>query len=315
MRIVIALADSALHKRGEKVGVERAAHNVRAAAAQLARVADGNDLVIVCADGHAIGADVSQARDSCVGDGVRHGAGGGLTDVRVADQLELELRHCLPSQRSCATLVTMVEVDRADPALKAQDEPNEPVLSARRDFAAGHSQRGGAAHHGIGYRRVGPSPQPIRLLESEALRQLIAQGAVVICTRGCIPVVAAADGGLHSVAATVDPYGGAALVAEAVQADRFVIATEMAGVFLDWGTANSKLLRHGHPSALREFTAAAGAMGPKLQAASRFAERTGRRAAIGALTDVARLVEGTSGTTISCERIDPRCISNGSIAC
>ncbi|WP_206952157.1 amino acid kinase family protein [Trinickia acidisoli] len=314
MRIVIALAENALHKRGEKASADEEARSVRVAAARLAGVADGNDLVIMHAEGHRAVIPVSQdqgrranADDShCVLDAEPH--------VRHGCRFELELRNCLPSVRACATLLTMVEVDLADPAFEHPDKPVGTVFAGERALAAARAKHWSMAYDGVGYRRVVPAPRPMRLLQSEPLRRLIEQGTIVMCAGGGVPVVSAADGALHSVEAIIDPYGGAALVAEAIEADLFVIATDMAGVFLDWGTANSKLLRHGHPSALRELACAAGTMGPKLQAASHFAERTGRRAVIGALADVGRLVEGTAGTTISCERVDPRCFAGGSVA-
>jgi carbamate kinase len=286
MRIVIALAGNALHKRGEKGGEKGGAQDeapcVKAAASQLARVADGNDLVIV-------------------------------HDEHDESHYELELRNCLTKARPCATLQTVIEVDLADPAFAHPDKPIGAFIVGEHALAEAQAQHWSLTHDGIGYRRVLPSPKPKRLLQTEPLHRLIEQGMVVMCSGGR-PVVAAADGGLRDIHAFIDPYDGAALIAEAIDADLFVIATEMAGVILDWGTANSKLLSHGHPSAVREFAASAGMMAPKLRAASKFAERTGRRAAIGALADLKRLVDGTAGTTISCDGIDARSVSCGSVA-
>jgi carbamate kinase len=313
MRIVIALADDALHRKAGQADGEAQTLIVRSAAAQLVRVADGNELVIVHADGRRIPSAFSSdhdrpARAACLPWSLEL-----ATDMSTGDRLELELRNLLPQDRPCVTLRTTVEVDIADPAFAHPDKPVGAVLLGERALAAARAKHWRIAQDGIGYRRVVPNPSPVRLLQSEPLRRLMEQGTVVMCAVGGIPV-AADDGRLHGVEALVDEYAGAALVAEAIAADLYVIATDMAGVFLDWGTANSKLLRHGHPNALSELACATGAMAPKLQAASRFAERTGRRAAIGALSDVARLVEGTVGTTISCERVDPRRFEGGAVA-
>ncbi|RDU99164.1 carbamate kinase [Trinickia dinghuensis] len=319
MRIVIALAESALHRRGEKGCSEDEAHHVRAAAAQLARVADGNDLVIVHDNEHHNGhhrSAVPASRDRAPfhNGEIERDVFDAETNVGVGCRFELELRNCLTSARPCATLLTMVEVDRADPAFEHPDKAIGAFIVDERALAAAHAKHWSLTHDGIGYRRVVPNPRPKRLLQTQPLHRLIEQGTVVMCSGGGMPVVAAADGALQGVQAFIDPYGGAALIAETIDADLFVIATDMAGVILDCGTANSKLLRHGHPSAVREFALSAGAMAPKLHAASRFAERTGRRAAIGALADVERLVDGTAGTTISCERVDPSSILGGSVA-
>ncbi|MGG1943433.1 carbamate kinase [Trinickia sp. NRRL B-1857] len=314
MRIVIALADNALRKRGEHNGASSDMHAVRAAATNLASVVDGNDVVVV----HDIGlpADIP-AWAACVHRTDAVGAHDGLPeriDGNPANRFDLELRNCLASGRACATLLPMVEVDGADPAFEHPNQPIGAVLVGEKALADARAKRWSIAKDSVGYRRVVPNLRPVRLPQSEALRRLVDDRTVVICAGGVVPVVAQADGAWHGVEAVVDPYSAAELIAEAIEADLFVIVTEMAGVFLDWGTANSKLLRHGHPHALREFADTAGAMGPKLRAASYFVERTGRRAAIGALADVERLVDGTAGTTISCERADPRRFAGGSIA-
>lgn len=316
MRIVIALASDALHRRGGKGGTQEDALVVRSAAEQLARIAQGNDVVIVHSDGYRIPPNATDHHEE---------RGNGAVSSELADRetaptkigtsFERELRNMLPSARRCAALHTQVEVDRTDPAFDSPNMAVGPMLTGERALAAAREKHWHLAHDGIAYRRVVPSPQPVRLLQEEPLRRLVEQGAVVVCTVGVMPVVAAVDGASHAVDAVIDEHDGAALVARTVQADLFVIATDKPGVFLDWGTANSKLLRHGHPSVLHELACTAGTMSAKLEAAARFAERTGRRAAIGALSDVVRLVEGTAGTTISCEHVDPSGFAGGAVAC
>jgi carbamate kinase len=314
MRIVISLADDALHRKGAAGQAQDASLLVRTAATQLARVAHGNDLVIAHADGHRTPPAVSHAHDGRTGDALLAQPLDVERDMGIGYHLELELRNLLPRSRPCATLLTMLEVDIDDPAFEHPDQPVGAMFLGERALAAARARHWRITQDGIGYRRVVPNLRPMRLVQSEPLHRLVEQGTVVMCAVGGMPV-AADNRGLHGVEAHVDHYAGAALVAEAINADLFVIATDKTGVFLDWGTANSKLLRHGHPSVMRELVCSAGAMAPKLQAASHFAERTGRRAAIGALADVARLVEGTAGTMISCEHVDPRGFEGGAVAC
>lgn len=318
MRIVIALCERVLHRHGGQGGPEQASL-IRQAAAQIAQVAYAHDLVIVHAGTNRIAAPAPHGHNGhsgCNGH-TKHEVHGDAfpveADLNLAYRLELELRNLLPSDRPCATLLSMVEVDSHDPAFAHPDKPVGSVLLGERALAVARANHWRIAQDGIGYRRVVPNPRPLRLLQAEPLHRLVEQGTVVVCAVGGVPV-AADGGGLRGVEALIDCYSGAALVAEAIEADLFVIVTEMAGVFLDWGTANSKLLRHGHPSALRELASTVGSMAPTLQAASSFVERTGRRAAIGALNDVARLVDGSAGTTISCERADPRRFEGGAVA-
>lgn len=325
MRIVIALCERLLHKQGGPAGPTQESP-IRQAAAQLALLADGNELVVVQPGSNRITTQAPHSHNGSNGYNGNNGSNGNPrhtlngdafadeADVSLAYRLELELRNLLPSDRPCATLLSTVEVDSRDPAFAHPDKPVGAVLLGERALAAARAKHWCIARDRIGYRRVVPNPRALRLLQAEPLHRLVEQGTVVVCAIGGMPV-AADGGGLHGVEALIDCYSGAVLVAEAIEADVFVIATEMAGVFLDWGTANSKLLRHGHPSALREFASTLGSMEPTLQAASDFAERTGRRAAIGALNDVARLVDGSAGTTISCERADPRRFEGGAVAC
>ena len=313
MRIVIALAEHVLHKRGD--GSSPAdSRGVRTAAERLARIVDGNDVVVIYENGHLPGVVAIEQGSDRTSNGAQCNRSHGGTHPNIGLGFELELRNCLAAARPCASLSTMVEVDLGDPAFAHPDKPIGGVLLDECAVAQAQAKHWTMAADGIGYRRVVPNPQPMRLIQSQALRRLIDQRTVVMCEGGGIPVVAGSDGMLRRVEAIIDPYAGAALIAEVIDADLLVIATDMAGVFLDWGTANSKLLRHGHPSVVGEFIFAAGAMGPKLHAASRFAERTGRRAAIGALADIERLVDGTAGTTISCECVDPRACSGGAVA-
>jgi carbamate kinase len=315
MRIVIALADDALRKRGVEFSAQQASSIVRSAAAQLAQLAEGNDLVIVQISRHGASRAASHDHNGQSQQDTRCAIVDGEFGTSAGYALERELGNLLPSARVCTTLAVSVEVDLTDPAFQHLDTPVGPIFSDEQGLAAATAKQGLVARGRIGSRRVVPSPQPMRLAQSEPLRLLVEQGMLVLCTVDSNAVIAADDGGWYGVEAVIDPHAGAALVAETVKADLFIIATSMAGVFLDWGTANSKLLRHAHPNVLSELVGAVGAMAPKLRAAARFAEHTGRRAAIGALADVARLVEGTAGTTVSCEHPDPRGFAGGAVAC
>jgi carbamate kinase len=77
------------------------------------------------------------------------------------------------------------------------------------------------------------------------------------------------------------------------------MATDAEGVFLDWGTPTARLLRHTTPTQLARYQFAAGSMGPKVEAACAFVRQTSRRAAIGALADIERIVSGDAGTLVA----------------
>ena len=103
---------------------------------------------------------------------------------------------------------------------------------------------------------------------------------------------------LVGVEAVIDKDFASELLARDVEADLFVMATDVDGVYTGWGTPDQRRLDKVAAAELRRLEFPAGSMGPKVDAAARFAERTGGRAAIGALGDIEEIVEGTAGTQV-----------------
>ncbi len=100
------------------------------------------------------------------------------------------------------------------------------------------------------------------------------------------------------VEAVIDKDLASELLARCVDADLFVMATDAPGVYRDWGTDQQELLSHVTARDLRGYHFAEGSMGPKVDAAARFVEATGKRAAIGCLSDIVRIVAGEAGTNV-----------------
>jgi len=122
----------------------------------------------------------------------------------------------------------------------------------------------------------------------------------VICGGGGgIPTFYGEDGKLHGVEAVIDKDRAAALLAQQLEADFFIMATDVPAVHVGWGTRDERAVRRASPAALSRFAFAAGSMGPKVEAARDFAQRTGRMAAIGALEDIPSILGGEAGTLIS----------------
>ncbi|MGZ4317288.1 MAG: amino acid kinase family protein, partial [Gaiellaceae bacterium] len=103
--------------------------------------------------------------------------------------------------------------------------------------------------------------------------------------------------------AVIDKDLTAALLAETLGADRLVLATDVPYVERGWGTPTPEPIEAATPVELRRSSFAAGSMGPKVEAACRFVERTGGSCAIGALSDLVALVRGGAGTQIASERL------------
>ena len=299
MRIVVALGGNALLRRGERAGIDEQRANVRRAAAQLATVAAGNDLVIVHGNGPQVGLLASQSAQSGGAERFPLDVLDAETEGMIGYLIELELRNYLASARASTTMLTMVEVDPLDPAFTHPDKPIGTGMTLAETKTATREAGWTTARDGALYRRVVASPLPVRMLEANAVRWLLQHGSVVICAGGGgIPVVADAHRGYRGVEAVIDKDRTAAMLAREIEADLFVIATDVRGVYLDWGKASARPIRSAGPDALIGLGFAAGSMGPKVEAACEFATRTRRRAVIGALDDIARMVAGDAGTSI-----------------
>jgi carbamate kinase len=207
-----------------------------------------------------------------------------------------------PVSEEYVALVTQVAVDPDDPAF---DEPTKPVgpwytadEAAARDFATREVGTGDRR-----YRRVVPSPAPQRVVERDEIAALLDGGRHVICAGGGgVPVARSSDGGLEGVEAVVDKDATSRLVAEAVDADVLVLATDVDHAYRDWGTGDEDPIERTTPAELRELiddgAFGAGSMAPKVEAAAGFVEATGRRAAICGLDDLVDAVWGEAGTRV-----------------
>ena len=158
------------------------------------------------------------------------------------------------------------------------------------------------APDGEHFRRVVASPEPKGIVELAAIERLVATGSVVICAGGGIPVFA--DGnGVHGVEAVIDKDLTAALLAEELGAKRLIVLTDVSYVERDWGTPAASAIAATTPDELRLLSFASGSMGPKVEAACRFVERTGGDAVIGSLEELDAVSRGEAGT-----RISPTCV-------
>jgi carbamate kinase len=272
MRIVIALGGNALIKRGEAFSAAAQRVNVRLAAAQLATVAAGNDLVIVHGSGPQVGLLALQSESGPPAARFPLDVLDAETEGMIGYVIEQELRNALPDERACATLLTMIAVNLDDPAFQHPDKPIGAFYTAAQAAKAASAQGWVMAPDGSSYRRVVPSPKPVRVLQMVPLCHLLEHGAIVVCAGGGgIPVVVQEGGGYRGVEAVIDKDRSAALVAREIKADLFIIATDVPGVYLDWGTPSSRLIRSIHPDALEALGFAAGSMGPKVESACEFA--------------------------------------------
>ncbi|MGH2737073.1 MAG: carbamate kinase [Actinomycetota bacterium] len=235
-------------------------------------------------------------------------------DVCVADTqggMGYMLQQCLTNAFQSAgmpavvtTLVTQVVVDVADPAF---DDPSKPVgdmipadrleeLTAQGWVLKEDRKR-------KGWRRVVASPDPIEIVEAEAIRAMVAEGVVVISAGGGgVPVAQSADGSLVGVPAVVDKDLATALLARDLGAEAMLILTDVEKVFLGWGTDDERTLDQMTVAEARAYRDAgefpAGSMGPKVEALCRFVEATRGLGIITSIEASASALQGRTGTRV-----------------
>jgi carbamate kinase len=302
MRLVVALGGNALLRRGEPAEAETQRRNVRVAASALAALASEHELILTHGNGPQVGllaleADAYKAVTPYPLDVL-----GAESQGMIGYLLAQALRNELPD-REVAVLLTQVLVDPADGAFEHPSKPIGPVYdeAQARRLAAEHGWT--IAPDGRWFRRVVPSPEPREIVELASVEQLLAAGAVVICAGGGgIPVIAEGRR-LRGIEAVIDKDLTAALLAERLDADRLLMLTDVPFVERNWGTEAAKPIRSATAGELRRLSFAAGSMGPKIEAACRFVEQTGREAAIGALGDLAAVARSEAGTQITPVRL------------
>ena len=299
MRMVIALGGNALLRRGQPMTAENQRANIRAASERIASIAEGNEIVVAHGNGPQVGLLALQAAAYVDVPAYPLDVLGAQTEAMIGYVIEQELGNLLPPEQPLATILTMVEVDRDDPAFSHPTKPIGPAYP--RDHAVVLAADAGwsIAPDGDGFRRVVASPKPTRIFEIQPIRQLLEQGTIVICAGGGgIPTVFDEHGDLRGVEAVVDKDATSAMLAEELDADLLVIATDVDAVYLDWGTPQQRKLERTTPDELETLGLAEGSMGPKVEAAARFVRATGKRAVIGSLDELPDLVHGHAGTVV-----------------
>ena len=337
MKLVIALGGNALLRRGEPLTAPNQLANIRRAAAQIALVAPGNELVLTHGNGPQVGllalqaaayAAASAAADTAA-DTAAHASShaavasypldvlGAQTDGMIGYLLEQELGNLLPA-RVIATLITRIEVSLSDPAFAAPTKPIGPIYSLAEAQRVGAEQGWTMAPDGTSFRRVVASPAPQRVLGLQPIKWLLAQGALVIAAGGGgIPVArhgvevsgaggvsgvsgvgGSGGGAMHGVEAVIDKDACSSLLARELDADLLIIATDVDAVYLDFGLPAQRRIGRVTSAALAAAPFPAGSMGPKVEAACAFVNATDRRAVIGSLDHIEAMLKGSAGTQV-----------------
>ena len=204
-----------------------------------------------------------------------------------------------------ATIITQVLVDREDPAFR---NPTKPIGGFMDETEAKRREREMSwtvvEDAGRGWRRVVASPLPKEIVELDTVKALIQAGIVVITVGGGgIPVIDKGNGDYMGVAAVIDKDYASSLLAQAIQADLFLISTAIEKVALNFGTPEEKWIDRMTLAEAKQYLAegkhfAKGSMAPKIQAIIWFLENGGKEALITNPENVGRALKGETGTWI-----------------
>ncbi|MBN2404796.1 MAG: carbamate kinase [Coriobacteriia bacterium] len=299
--IVVALGGNALLKRSDPMTAEAQRANVRVAAKALAPLAEEYNLVLAHGNGPQVGLLALQAAAYTDVEPYPLDVLGAQTQGMIAYMVEQELGNLLPFEKPLATVLTMTEVDAADPAFENPTKFVGPQYDKEAADLLAEKKGWIFKLDGEKWRRVVASPEPKQIFELDPIKWLVEKETVVICAGGGgIPTVYLPDGTrtLVGIEAVIDKDLAAELLARELGADIFIMATDAEGVYLNWGAPEQKLLGYVTPDELAAHEFAAGSMGPKVEAATRFVRATGNRAAIGRLEDITEIAAGLAGTNV-----------------
>lgn len=303
--VVIALGGNAILQPRQRGTPQEQIANIRTACQAIARVAAGGwSVVLTHGNGPQVGNILLQNEEA------RHVVPpmpldlcGAQTQGMIGYLFQQELQRA--TGRPAVSLVTQVVVDGGDPAFASPTKPVGPFYTPAQAQELIRTRSWQMKEDaGRGWRRVVPSPQPLRVVEAEAIRALVAAGALVIASGGGgVPVVAEGPGQLRGVEAVIDKDLAATVLAAEVGADLLVILTDVAQVFINFGRPDQQPLTQVTALELERHLAdgqfRAGSMQPKVEAAVRFVRSgSGRRAVIASLADAAEAVAGRAGTQV-----------------
>lgn len=300
MRVVVALGGNALLRRGEPMTPSAQRANVRKAARALAPIAEEHELVVTHGNGPQVGLLALQSMESSESaEPTPLDVLGAETEGMIGYVIEQELGNVLPFEKPLATILTMVEVDPEDPAFEHPTKPIGPVYEESEARRLADERGWSIARDGEHWRRVVPSPRPRHIFEIRPIRWLLEKGSVVICAGGGgIPTMYSADGTLTGAEVVIDKDWASALLARELEADVLVLATDVDGVYLDWGTPDQRMVEEATPPELAQMDLPVGSMGSKVDAGITFVSQEGNLAVIGNLEQIDALVAGTAGTRV-----------------
>jgi len=299
--LLIALGGNALIRKGQEGTVEEQFENLKLPIRQIARLSEKYKIIITHGNGPQVGNLLLQ-QECCntvpkLPLEILVAQTQGQIGYMIESTLDSELME-LGITQYFITLITYVVVDEHDPGFRNPSKPIGPVYTEEESKTVPYPTRKTTK----GFRRVVVSPEPVTVIEKNEIRKLIDSDFLVICCGGGgIPVIREGRS-FHGVDAVIDKDLVSAKLAEEVGVDIFIIATDVPGAILSYGTSEEKPLRSLTVDEaalyLNQGHFPPGSMGPKVEAARRFIRNCGKRAIITSIESIEDAVTGNAGTEI-----------------
>ncbi len=300
--LLVALGGNALIRKGEEGTVAQQFKNLAIPIRQIARLSQNYRIIITHGNGPQVGNLLLQ-QESCgtvprLPLQILVAQTQGQIGYMIESTLDSELMDLGIHVKPLVSLITYVAVDENDPAFSNPSKPIGPAYKRKKDAPPGYPVTKTAK----GFRRVVVSPKPVTIIEKREIKKLINADFIVICCGGGgIPVVSKGRA-FEGVDAVIDKDLASARLAQEVGVDIFLIATDVPGVALNYGTPAEKFLQRIDIDAaeryLKEGHFPAGSMAPKVEAAIEFVRNRGKRAVITSIDAIISAVNGEAGTEI-----------------
>jgi len=300
--LLVAMGGNALIKKGQEGTITEQFENLSMPTRQIARLSKDYRIIVTHGNGPQVGNLLLQ-QECCkkipkLPLEILVAQTEGQIGYMIESSLDEALMDIGISYRPLVSLITYVVVDEKDPAFKNPAKPIGPGF----DKETAQSLPYPTVETAKGYRRVVASPNPVTIIEKREIKTLIDMDFIIICCGGGgIPVIRKGRG-FNGVDAVVDKDLVSARLAEEVDVDLFLIATDETGVFLNYGTDDQKLLNSLTIDAARQYSRAGqfpkGSMGPKVAAATSFVRHTDKRAVVAAIDQIEMALKGAAGTEI-----------------
>lgn len=308
-KIIFSIGGNALIRRGEAGTIEEQFENAEAACSAVARLSSkGGAIIITHGNGPIVGNIIIRgeaARDKVppmplyIDDADSEGGIGFMIQQTIYNRLKKLNKHI-----DVVTVVTQVVVDAGDAAFGHPTKPVGPFYS-REEALTLEKEKGWRVVEDSqrGFRRVVPSPRPLRVVEAGVIKKLSESGVIVIAAGGGgVPVVEKADGTLRGVDAVVDKDLATSLLARETGAEVFINLTQIECVYINFGKPDQSPLRELELRDARKYLArgefAPGSMAPKIEAAVEFLTYGGREVFITTPELVEDALSGHAGTRV-----------------